>query len=95
MANNQRGFGVTPTREAFCWGPSLPAAARITVAAATASGLAWERPMCTTRIQLDSQSCVAISAIGDELSQEDALRLLEQAADQLRASLKPRLRVAA
>jgi hypothetical protein len=38
---------------------------------------------------------VAISAIGDELIQEEALRLLEQAADQLRASLKPRLRVAA
>jgi hypothetical protein len=55
----------------------------------------WERPLITRSIHLDSQSCVAVSTVGDDLAQEDLLALLEEAAAQVRASLQPRIRLAA
>jgi hypothetical protein len=93
MSHHSRGFGVPS--DGFRWGPSLPAFPRVTAAANGAASGVWERPLTTRSIQLDSQSCVAVSQVGDELSDEDLLGLLEQATAQLRASLRPRARLAA
>jgi len=99
MAHHFRGFGMScparPSPDSYRWGPSLPALPRATSAANSAASGPWERPLTTRSIQLDSQTTVAVSVAGEELSQEDLLGLLEDAAAQLRASLQPRARIAA
>lgn len=100
MAHDHGGFAAGcpagPSREGFRWGPSLPSFPRVTAAArASASPATWEQPVTTRNIHLGSQTCVAVSVAGDELSPEDLLGLLETAAAQVRASIQPRIRLAA
>jgi hypothetical protein len=100
MSNDYRNFAAAsaakPSRHAYCWGPSLPALSRLTSATTSAADPAsWERPLTTRSIQIDSNTCVAVSMVGEHLDQEDMLRALEAAMDQVRAQMQPRARLAA